>query len=325
MRILSLLMSRSALATLAALAAPSGCKSDEKKATPPAAEASAVPATPSSSKKPVRSGAIQRRIRGRPHSPDADRQAATTRAGRRLGATVHTASACPPAPRASSPTRASSPKPPPTWWMPSAASWRPTRPNLKSSAEILEAREVLGWRFGLERMHRLCTLLGMPQRRFASVHVVGTNGKTSVARMTAALMNSHGAPAGAYLSPHIVSWRERVLIRGEPVDFHSWRRAYVQALADADVNAQAAAALAGHASLEAHARYLANTQKAREIPEAALPAFGVSMAPANDLGDSAPPPAESQRLAAGAERFSRVEPRGIEPLTSALRTRRSPS
>ena len=52
-------------------------------------------------------------------------------------------------------------------------------------------------------MHRLCSLLGMPQRRFASIHVVGTNGKTSVARMTAALLEAHGFPAGAYLSPHL--------------------------------------------------------------------------------------------------------------------------
>ena len=61
---------------------------------------------------------------------------------------------------------------------------------MKNSAEavnrILEAREFLGWKLGLERMRRLCSLLGMPQHRFASVHVVGTNGKTSVARMTAA-------------------------------------------------------------------------------------------------------------------------------------------
>ena len=41
-------------------------------------------------------------------------------------------------------------------------------------------------------MHRLCTLLGMPQHRFASIHVVGTNGKTSVTRMTAALLEAHG-------------------------------------------------------------------------------------------------------------------------------------
>ena len=66
-------------------------------------------------------------------------------------------------------------------------------------------------------MRRLCTLLGMPQNRFASIHVVGTNGKTSVTRMTAALLEAHGVTTGAYVSPHITSWRERVLIRGEPI------------------------------------------------------------------------------------------------------------
>lgn len=60
-----------------------------------------------------------------------------------------------------------------------------------------------------------------------------------------------------------------------PVDFHSWRRAYSQALADADVNAQKAMALAGHASPAAHARYLANAGKLRRLPEAALPNFKV--------------------------------------------------
>ncbi len=66
-------------------------------------------------------------------------------------------------------------------------------------------------------MRRLCTLLGMPQNRFASIHVVGTNGKTSVTRMTAALLEAHGVSTGAYVSPHITSWRERVLVRGEPI------------------------------------------------------------------------------------------------------------
>jgi hypothetical protein len=56
-----------------------------------------------------------------------------------------------------------------------------------------------------------------------------------------------------------------------PVDFHSWRRAYTQALADAGTNAQHATALAGHASLSAHARYLARCGRALEAPEGAMP------------------------------------------------------
>src|SRR5262249_35543028 len=60
-----------------------------------------------------------------------------------------------------------------------------------------------------------------------------------------------------------------------PVDFPSWRRAYSQALADADVNVQQATALAGHASLEVHQRYLANASRVLRLPSAALPRIGV--------------------------------------------------
>jgi len=66
-------------------------------------------------------------------------------------------------------------------------------------------------------MHRLSAALGMPQHRFASIHVVGTNGKSSVARMTAALLEAHGMRSGASLSPHASSWAERTVVGGEPV------------------------------------------------------------------------------------------------------------
>jgi dihydrofolate synthase/folylpolyglutamate synthase len=67
-------------------------------------------------------------------------------------------------------------------------------------------------------MHKLSTLLGLPQHRFASIHVVGTNGKSSVARMTAGLLEAHGVSSGACVSPHAERWSERVLVRGEEVD-----------------------------------------------------------------------------------------------------------
>ncbi|HKT83377.1 MAG TPA: hypothetical protein VJQ84_06020, partial [Solirubrobacterales bacterium] len=67
-------------------------------------------------------------------------------------------------------------------------------------------------------MHRLNTALGLPQNRFASIHVVGTNGKSSVTRMIAALLEAHGLRTGACVSPHAESWAERVLIGGEQVE-----------------------------------------------------------------------------------------------------------
>jgi dihydrofolate synthase/folylpolyglutamate synthase len=90
-------------------------------------------------------------------------------------------------------------------------------------------------------MRRLCSLLGMPQNRFASIHVVGTNGKTSVTRMAAALLEAHGVSTGAYVSPHITSWRERILIRGEPIS----ERAFDAALERAEQSAQVADRAAG--------------------------------------------------------------------------------
>ena len=57
----------------------------------------------------------------------------------------------------------------------------------------------------------------MPQHRFASVHVVGTNGKSSVTEMIAALLEAHGRTAGAYVSPHTDRWSERVRVGGAEI------------------------------------------------------------------------------------------------------------
>jgi len=74
------------------------------------------------------------------------------------------------------------------------------------------SRELFGMRFGLDRMRRLMTALGHPQRRFDSIHVVGTNGKSSTTRMIAAILSAHGLRTGAYLSPHLVSFWERIRV-----------------------------------------------------------------------------------------------------------------
>lgn len=73
-------------------------------------------------------------------------------------------------------------------------------------------RELFGMRFGLERMRRMMTALGSPQLRFAQVHVVGSNGKSSTTRMIAAILARHGLRTGAYLSPHLVSFGERIMV-----------------------------------------------------------------------------------------------------------------
>jgi dihydrofolate synthase/folylpolyglutamate synthase len=61
------------------------------------------------------------------------------------------------------------------------------------------------------------TVLGMPQRRFASIHVVGTNGKSSTTRMAAAILERHGLRTGIYTSPHLRSFPERIEVGGAPI------------------------------------------------------------------------------------------------------------
>jgi dihydrofolate synthase/folylpolyglutamate synthase len=78
--------------------------------------------------------------------------------------------------------------------------------------EHLLGLELFGMRFGLERMRRLLTALDAPQERFAAIHVVGTNGKSSTVRMTAALLEAHGVRAGAFVSPHLTTFAERIRV-----------------------------------------------------------------------------------------------------------------
>jgi dihydrofolate synthase/folylpolyglutamate synthase len=77
--------------------------------------------------------------------------------------------------------------------------------------------ELFGMRFGLERMHRLMTALGLPQRRFAQIHVVGSNGKSSTARFIAAILERHGLRSASYTSPHLRRFRERIEVGEQPI------------------------------------------------------------------------------------------------------------
>src|SRR4051812_37205577 len=84
--------------------------------------------------------------------------------------------------------------------------------SLERAEEHLLSLELFGMRFGLERMRRLLTALGSPQAAFRAAHVVGTNGKSSTTRFTAAMLEAHGLRTGAYLSPHLTTFAERIRI-----------------------------------------------------------------------------------------------------------------
>jgi dihydrofolate synthase / folylpolyglutamate synthase len=87
------------------------------------------------------------------------------------------------------------------------ASWTPAQ-----AERHLQTLEMFGMRFGLDRMRRMMTALGSPEQRLDPIHVLGTNGKTSTTRMAAAILERHGLRTGAYTSPHLVSYSERVRI-----------------------------------------------------------------------------------------------------------------
>ena len=70
----------------------------------------------------------------------------------------------------------------------------------------------------LERMEALVTLLGSPQLEYPSLHLTGTNGKTSVARMATALLVAQGFSTGTYTSPNLERVNERIGWNGQEID-----------------------------------------------------------------------------------------------------------
>jgi dihydrofolate synthase/folylpolyglutamate synthase len=73
--------------------------------------------------------------------------------------------------------------------------------------------------FGLDRIRELLAALGDPQDAFPAIHVVGSNGKSTTTRLIEALLEAAGLRVGAYLSPHVSRWSERIRVAGGEADF----------------------------------------------------------------------------------------------------------
>ncbi len=71
--------------------------------------------------------------------------------------------------------------------------------------------------FDLQKIRDLMDVLGSPQRAYPAIHITGTNGKTSTARMIDSLLRAHGLHTGRYTSPHLETVRERISLDGEPI------------------------------------------------------------------------------------------------------------
>jgi dihydrofolate synthase / folylpolyglutamate synthase len=88
-----------------------------------------------------------------------------------------------------------------------------------SATDWLERLSPWPKEFGLERMHALIRELGDPQRAYPSIHVVGTNGKGTATREIEQLLAAQGLSVGAYYSPHVRAWSERIRVNGSEADF----------------------------------------------------------------------------------------------------------
>ena len=86
-----------------------------------------------------------------------------------------------------------------------------------SAVSYLYSLQKHGIKLGLDTMTALIGRLGMPQARYRTLHIAGTNGKGSTAAMTAAILQNAGYRVGLYTSPHLIEFRERIRVNGKMI------------------------------------------------------------------------------------------------------------
>ncbi len=89
--------------------------------------------------------------------------------------------------------------------------------NYPDALMFFDSLQRFGIRLGLENIRRLMEVLGRPETTFRSVHVGGTNGKGSTAAFLNGILRAAGFRVGLYTSPHLLDFRERVMVDGQPV------------------------------------------------------------------------------------------------------------
>ena len=127
-------------------------------------------------------------------------------------------------------------------------------PSAGENTKWLESLSPWPEEFGLDRIRALLRALGDPQRAFRSIHIVGTNGKTTTTRLAEALLADESLSVGAYTSPHVVGWEERIRIGGAEADFEralARVRAHAEEVGATQFEVLTAAAFAEFAAAEA--------------------------------------------------------------------------
>lgn len=89
--------------------------------------------------------------------------------------------------------------------------------DYRDAVKYMDSNIQFGICPGLERIQTLCKKLGNPHKSYKTIHIAGTNGKTSTARIASAILRAHGLKVGTYTSPHLVLYTERFLINDKPI------------------------------------------------------------------------------------------------------------
>lgn len=97
--------------------------------------------------------------------------------------------------------------------------------NYDEAVAYLDRHIELGWKPGLERIHRLLEMMGSPHLRSPAIHVTGTNGKTTVTTVAASVLDAMGLKSGTYTSPHLERVEERFKVAGEMATPEQFARA----------------------------------------------------------------------------------------------------
>lgn len=96
--------------------------------------------------------------------------------------------------------------------------------DFRAALRYLNEETTEGIRPDLSRITLLCEMLGDPQKDFKSIHITGTNGKTTTARMIESILTGAGLKTGFYTSPHLSSYTERIKANGKHISEEDFAR-----------------------------------------------------------------------------------------------------
>ncbi len=99
-----------------------------------------------------------------------------------------------------------------------------------SVCTYLDNTQIFGIKPGLERIEKILDLLGNPEENVDFIHVVGTNGKTSVTKFTSSILHAHGIKTAAYISPHVKGYTERISIKGADLSEQEFSQYFTEIL-----------------------------------------------------------------------------------------------